>query len=433
MRIRRFTASDMTEALKLVRESLGPEAVILEAKGVPEGRGPRAGVTVMAAVDRHPETRLEQRPPAFGRREDERAGQPSGAGRLVEVRSSGLTDEPARLPRRSPAVAAAPGEAETLPGLPRRETGHAGPLEQEIKRLQSRVFYLNRLITSDHFSTIPIPLRELYLDLLEAELDSNLAFAILRDIAERTTADIVSGPQVAPLRERLLKVVPRGESIVGRGGRRVAILVGPPGTGKSLAAASLAAQCLQAGGRPGIISLDGFRPGGSSALEHYARILDVPFLSALEPEDLATAADPRLGEAELLLVDTPGVSLREREAVGLVRRFQLQFVEPEVHGVLDATSRVRDAAEALDLLRHFRLTSLIFTKLDLTSRYGGILSLSLKTRVPVTHMGWGQRVLVDLKPCAPETLVDLVLERCARGWDAAAQAPAEAGPKEAVR
>jgi flagellar biosynthesis protein FlhF len=432
MRIRRFTANDMTEALRLVRESLGPEAVILEAKGVPEGRGPRTGVTVMAAVDRHPETRLEQ-PPAFGVRENERDTQGAGPVRRIDVRSSGLIEEPARLPARATTGAPTLGDTDVLPGLPRRETGHAGPLEQEIKRLQARVFYLNRLITSDHFSAIPIPLRELYLDLLEADLDSNLAFAILRDIAERTTTDIVSGARVQPLRDRLLKVVPRGESIPQRAGRRVAIFVGPPGAGKSLTVTSLAAQSLRAGRRPGIISLDSFRPGGSSGLEHYAHILDVPFLSVLEPQDLATAGDSRMGEADLLLVDTPGISLSEREAVSLVRRFQLQFVEPEVHGVLDATSRVRDAAQALDLLRHFQLVSLIFTKLDLASRYGGILSLSLKTRVPVIHCGWGQRVLADLKPCDPETLVDLVLERCTRGWETPARASDEPGLKEAVR
>ena len=426
MRIRRFTARDMTEALRLVRESLGPEAVILEAKGVPEGRGPRGGVTVMAAVDRHPETRNE-RPPAFGAVEGE-----GGVGGDADRRGSGLIEEPQRFPGRPTAGRARSAEPD-LPGLPRREAGQAGPLEQEIKRLQSRLFYLNRLITSDHFSTIPIPLRELYLDLLEAELDSNLAFAILRDIAEHTTSDIVSGPQLEPLRERLLKVVPRGEPIPQRPGRRVVLVVGPPGAGKTLTVTSLAAQSQRAGRRPGIVSLDSFRPGGATGLEHYAHILDLPFASVLEPQDLATIGDARLGQADLLLVDTPGISLHEREAVSLVRRFQLQFVDPEVHAVLDATSRVSDSAAALDLLRHFRLTSLIFTRLDLTSRHGGILSLSLKTRVPVSHCGWGQRVLADLRPCDPGMLVDLVLQRCAIGWERPARAMAPAGAKEAVR
>lgn len=422
MRIRRFTARDMTEALRLVRESLGPDAVILEAKGVQEGRGPRGGVTVMAAVDRHPETRQDQ-PPAFGAA----AAQDAPGGEAAPF-TGGLVAEPVRLPAR-PAVAAARNAEPDLPGLPRREAGQAGPLEQEIKRLQSRLFYLNRLITSDHFSTIPIPLRELYLDLLEAEVDSNLAFTMLRDIAERTTSDIVSGPRLEPLRERLLKVVPRGEPIPARPGRRVVIVVGPPGAGKTLAVTSLAAQSQRSGRRPGIVSLDSFRPGGSTGLEHYAQILGLPFASVFEPQDLATVGDPRLGEADLLLIDTPGISLHEREAVSLVRRFQLQFVEPEAHAVLDATSRVSDSARALELLRHFRLTSLIFTRLDLTSRHGGILSLSLKTRVPVSHCGWGQRVLADLRPCDPETLVDLVLQRCAAGWER----PAADGAKEAVR
>jgi flagellar biosynthesis protein FlhF len=214
----------------------------------------------------------------------------------------------------------------------------------------------------------------------------------------------------------------------------VAILVGPPGSGKSLVAASLVAQALSAGRRPGLISLDSFRPGGTTGLEHYARVLDVPCVSVLEPDDLAAVGDPRLGETDLVVVDTPGITVRERDAVRLVRGFQLQFVEPEVHAVLDATARVRDSAEVLALLAHFRPSSLIFTRLDMTASYGGILSLSLKSRVPVSHWGWGQRVLQDLRTCDPEALVDLVLDRCARGRDRLEQALAGAGsPREAVR
>ncbi len=493
MRIRRFTARDMTEALRVVRETLGPEAVILEAKASAEGRGTRGGVTVMAAVDRHPETQPDRRP-TFGAGEASGGRRPRGPGgpgndsgdRNVaharaatgrtparSPRASGLVDEPIRLTRgaageratasgggpasaRTPAIGRGASQpwaklrgagrgplglieetalepADEAPGIAERSPAGLSPQEQEIKRLQSRVFYLNRLITSDHFSTIPIPLRELYLDLLDAEVDSNLSFAILRDLAQRTKADIVSGPQKGPLRERLLRVVPQGEAITAKPGRRVVLLVGAPGSGKSVVAASLAAQSLRLGRRPGLMSLDSFHPDGSTSLAHYARLLDIPFVSLLEPQDLARAEDVRLAGCDLLLIDTPGISRQEREAVTLVRGFQLAFAQPEVHAILDATSRVRDSADVLDLLRHFQLASLIFTKVDLTKSYGGILSLSLKTRTPVSHWGWGQRILQDLRTFDPETLVDLVLDGCATDWEDQDESRQGSTLKEAVR
>ncbi len=364
----------MTEALKLVREALGPEAVILETRAVREGRGPRKGVMVMAAVDRHLETRSKETP-AFGRPTAEREG---------------------------PAA-----EAPRMPARPR--------LEEEVKRLQGRLFYLNRLITSDHFSTIPIPLRELYLDLIEAEVDSNLAFTLLKEVAEEKPTSILSVPRFDVVRERLRRAIPRGRPIPEDPQRRVVLLVGPPGSGKTTLTTSLAGRCLQAGRRPGLISIDTFRAGGPARLEHYAQVLDVPFVSVSRPADLMDAAARSLSGCDLILVDTPGITVREREAVKLVRQIQLSMAEPEVHGVLSATSKVRDSAAVLELLTRFHLSSLVFTRMDVTNSYGGVLSLSLKTRLPVSHLAWGRRVLEDLRDCAPDDLISLVLDQCARG------------------
>jgi flagellar biosynthesis protein FlhF len=69
MKIRRFVASDIREAMRQVREALGPDAVILETQRVD------GGIELSAAVDYEPGAvaepagapRLPERP-AVGRR-----------------------------------------------------------------------------------------------------------------------------------------------------------------------------------------------------------------------------------------------------------------------------------------------------------------------------------------------------------------------------
>lgn len=390
MRIRRFTARDMTEALKLVRQTLGPDAVILEAKGVREGQGPRNGVVVMAAVDRHPD-------------------QPANIASTPDERPSAPRPVPTGPAAEGPRLAARPPQ--------RRSDGEAVRLAEEVKRLQGRVFYLNRLVTSDHFSAIPIPQRQLYLDLIDAEVDSNLAFAILREVAGAHPTDIVSGPQLEPVKARLAHIVPRCLPIPERKGRRVVVLVGPPGSGKTTVAASLAGRCVRRGRQPGLISLDTFRAGGQAGLGQYARALEVPFASVFEATDLLAVAQGDLASCDLLIVDTPGLTLVEREAVRLIRDVQLSLREPEVHAVLAADSKVAEAAESLNLLGNFKLSSLIFTRLDVTMSFGGMLSLSLKTKLPVSHGHWGRRVLEDFRDASPEELISLVLDQCTAGWE----------------
>ncbi len=466
MRIRRFQGKDMTDALRQVRETLGPDAVILDTKSKRDAGGPRKGVIVMAAVDRHIETHPVE-PPVFGRRDVPVLGEPhvnlgephvnlgephvnlgephvnlgephasGGEGPGTDMHASARPVPPPRRPEPSPQRPAPSPQG--LASQPANLSGSAsenlirGDLEREVRRLQGRVFYLSRLITSDHFSAIPIPLRELYLDLVEAEVDSNLAFAILRHVAGENPPDIASGPELGSIRERLLPLLPMAVPIPARPGSRVVFLVGRPGSGKSTVAASLAARCLERGRMPGLVSLDTFRAGGPVGLEQYARILEVPFAIAFEPDDLLKAADERLGSCDLLLIDTPGLASGDAEADQLIRRFQTRLMAPEVHLVLPATAKVRDSAEALTLFAGFDLSSLIFTKLDLTASYGGILSLALKTGLPVTHLCWGRQVLRDLHDCSPEELLSLVLDRCAsQSWNPPPVQPA-ADPEAAV-
>ncbi len=502
MRIRRFTARDMTEALKLVRETLGPDAVILETNDL-EGRdGARQGVMVLAAIDRHPaesfptdvefarsQSPIRENPMAdsetgktveqvrFNQVEN-RTGESrkitkainSGAltervasSRQAEINKTGKASEASsstsniqqqRLENQMTPVA--DDKLDQLIGAVRKERGETvnnhrsgrtviserGPgqtpeievkMQSEIKRLSNRVSYLNRLISSDHFSTIPLPMRELYLDLVEAELDSNLTYAILRESAQDNTNNLITGPRLTPLKKRLLQIMPGGRGVLEQNGSQVIMLLGSPGSGKTTVATAMAARCLRLGRRPGLISLDTFRAGGPTGLEHFARVLEVPFAAVFDQQDLHQAAASALSGADVLIVDTPGMLSGDREAIQMVRGFQKKLVNPQVQLVMAASSKVKDLAEGLTFFSHFEPNALIFSKLDTTKNYGGVLSLSLKAQLPVTYMNWGRQFLEDFRPAAAEQIVDLVFNRNVTAQWGDSEAVHEAGDNRSAK
>ncbi len=423
MRIRRFTAGDMTEALRQVRETLGPEAVILETKKA-SGRLGRGGkVMVVAAVDRHPATQPDG-PPQFGRRSSPlRSSTPPVP--AIRRAPDPFDAPPAPGPhiesgapltfgtRAAEAPLTAPVALRTATPAPPM-TNETDNLRGEVDRLRARIQHLNRLVTSDHFSAIPIPLRDIYLSMVEAEVDSNLAFALLRDLAREERPGLLTPPSLEGLRQRLLRVLPAARGVVEAAAHRVVLLAGPTSSGKTTVAAGLAARALARGRRPALVSADAFRAAGASALESYAGILEVPFATAFEPADLtAAAARSDMAGCDLLIVDSPGAGGADEDIYGWIRSLSEHLAEPAVHLVLPATSKAADGAAVLERFAGTDPEALIFTMLDETRSYGGILSLALKSRLPVSYLGFGRNILTDLHPAEPRILVDLVVEQCA--------------------
>jgi flagellar biosynthesis GTPase FlhF len=53
--------------------------------------------------------------------------------------------------------------------------------------------------------------------------------------------------------------------------------------------------------------------------------------------------------------------------------------------------------------------------LDETETLGPILSLSIRMEKPISFFSSGQRIPEDLAPAAADTLLDLIMGRCAAG------------------
>ncbi len=90
-------------------------------------------------------------------------------------------------------------------------------------------------------------------------------------------------------------------------GDRPIALVGPPGAGKTITIAKLAARAALADKPVKVITTDGFRAGGVDQLVAFTKLLEIDLHKALSMSDLRRTAKPDR-DGELVLVDTAGVN-----------------------------------------------------------------------------------------------------------------------------
>ncbi|MEZ4648998.1 MAG: hypothetical protein R3E97_09490 [Candidatus Eisenbacteria bacterium] len=284
--------------------------------------------------------------------------------------------------------------------------------DEEVQRLRDRNEYLSRLIRSEHFSAIPLPLRELYLDLSEAEVDSNLVFQILSRMGQ---APMKGKFQPVPAEEFLPRLEPMisvGGEIRREDGRRVVALVGPTGVGKTTTLAKIAGQAaFRHGKKVALVSTDAYRVFGAQHLGSYATLMGLPFSTADRGSAMRRLLEDDFAEADLVLIDTSGRSPRDPEGIEEIHQILAACPEAEIQLVLAANSRVRDMAFALEGFSRLPIRHLVFTKLDETTRQGGLFTLALKARKPVAYLATGQEVPDDLHVATVEALTQGITGR----------------------
>ena len=396
MKIRRFVAPTMREALAQVREELGAEAVIVSS-----GRA-ADGVEVVAAADY--EAALAAGAAAKGgtrrgpgRREDAApAGGPAGGFQSILARVAG-------------SGAAQPGDSAEAGDMDLEEAAPPGPrlawsqdaeivaMRREVEALRRLLEYqLSKLAWDDLARREPFRAKVLR-DLSSLDLAPDLARELVNSMPAVTNPED-AGRVALALLVRAIPVVDDG--LLARGG--VYALVGPTGIGKTTTIAKLAAHYVQRRGPDsvGLVSIDGYRIGAREHLGAYARMLGVPMKTAATPAELARVLED-WSRRSLVLVDTAGVGqqdLRLREQAALIRS-RGGAIRPLL--VLPANA---DLATLDDVVRaHAPLApaACVVTKIDEAASLGPVLSAAMRAGLPIAHLCDGQRVPEDLHPAAP--------------------------------
>ncbi|MEO7773680.1 MAG: flagellar biosynthesis protein FlhF [Steroidobacteraceae bacterium] len=421
MKIKTYVARDMRQALRLVREEQGPDAVILSTRAVPDG------VEVAAAVDMSEAHIVAEQgqfveadiPPAV-HRTVENADFAALLGRAAASASNAveLSRTVEQATRRTDV--AARGELQVsyreprpmedkFPAnvLPTTLTPAANPNNElvgaELRTLRHILeIQLAQLAWNDLTRRAPVQ-AELLKELTEIGLSQEIAADLVSQLPADLAFDEAQRRALALIARRIAVT---GDAWLERGARLV--FAGPTGVGKTTALAKLAARwVLRHGTRDvALICVDSARIGAQEHLKTVGRLLGVEAFAA---DDVSQLPDliSRLGERRLLLIDTAGAGPRDTELDTRIAVLNQAAEEArlEVCLVLAASAQAGSLEEAVTRFGALKPTSCLITKLDEATSLGGTISVLMRSQLPVSYVSEGQRIPEDLSPARAHQLV----------------------------
>ncbi len=213
----------------------------------------------------------------------------------------------------------------------------------------------------------------------------------------------------------LRKMVPiRIESELVDDRRKIMMLVGPTGVGKTTTLAKLAARysyMLSKKYKVGIITLDTYRIAAVDQLMHYAKIMKLGIETVIDPPEFLNAINS-LKNCDYILIDTVGSSQYDKDKIDSIRQFinSDPSLSIDVNLVIPANVKYEDLKEIYSNFAVLNIDTFIFTKLDETRWFGNIFSLVYDTNKPVSYLSVGQEVPSDLMVASNEFLIDCLLD-----------------------
>lgn len=428
MKIKRFVAPDMRQAMREVREEQGPDAVILSTRRIDEG------IEIIAAVDydealvreaaRHgapspaaPEparvvveapavvpphiavTRTQSVPPAQPpTRAMSALVPPAAAGHPTPVKAA--TPESGMPPLSAPDAPAKAAEPAPVHPLIERAAADTVRMRAELSSLREMLeMQLSSLAWNDMERRQPLHARVLR-ELTRLGIDADVARALADELPAQLSAEQARYLPLGML-SRSLAVSGRGRS--DQGG--VMALVGPTGVGKTTTLAKLAARAVvrQGASQVALVSTDHYRIGAAAQLEHYGRLLGVRVYPAYDAQSLRQVLELLKG-CHTVLVDTAGVASSDPR---LKQQLDVLADAGELRTclVLAANAQAQSLDEAVRAYLPLRPHAAILTKLDEAPSLGGALSVLIRHRLALDYVTDGQRVPEDIAAADARVLV----------------------------
>ena len=412
MKVKRFFAADMRQAMKLVRDELGGDASIIANRRV------AGGVELTAALD-FDAPRLTPPTPGLDlelRKTQERivtaqaqlavgeqmAGGPKVNRQLfgdtmrqaVESGSSVARDLLERLNNEEsqPVTGAAQAQPAARGYAAAAEAGSISDMRAEIAGLREMLeAQLGSLSWGQMHQTQPRQ-ASLWRRLTQLGFPAELSQQLLRLVDNEPNTKQAWRMLLAHLAHSL--PVMRDE-LIERGG--VVALVGPTGSGKTTTLGKLAARYVLKHGSQhvALVTMDTYRIGAHEQLRTLGRILNVPVRVVDEQNSLADVLREFSGK-RLVLVDTAGLQAQDPHLHSQLSELAALGQKVSKLLVLAATSQYQVLKAAYHTYKRCGLDACVLTKVDEAATLGEALGLAMQQGLPVAYLADGQRIPDDI-------------------------------------
>ncbi len=387
MKVKKYLAANSREALYMVKNELGDDAVILSNRQVSNG------VEIMALANSdvsslvaEPEkedafTNLEEQfPPTYS---------PS---RLVHTQAP--THEIHATPQTNSASSNA---SEVL----------AKDVINEIKAMQHTLEDQIATVAWGNFTQRnPTKMRILH-TLLNAGFSPLLSRRLTDKLPENLNYEQSLKKAMSALAFNMRTV--DSDEMIESGG--VFALVGPTGVGKTTTTAKLAARCVIRHGadKVALLTTDSYRIGGHEQLRIYGKLLGIPVRTIKDTDDLQLTLS-ELTDKHMVLIDTVGMSQRDQMVAEQMAMLCNGGSDIKRMLLLSATSNGNTLDEVISAYQAKGVHGCIITKVDEAASLGVALDAVVRKQLLLHYIANGQKVPEDLHSANPRYLLHRIFK-----------------------
>jgi flagellar biosynthesis protein FlhF len=459
MNVKRFTAKTSREALMLVKQAFGDEAIVVSTRPCAEGvevlamasdsvqqfervaapapapaptqqRTPaRSAMPVMeepSSVERDVE-QLSMSTLSFQdyvrermlkRRETElqaQAPKAAPAPAPTAAASAPTSERPARSASKPAPVRRDPVQAPTLAPMIDPELLAAAPALAEPARRDLQQPLLDELrsmrgMIEQRFGALTFMeklQREPRQALLSQKLlDMGFSPQLVRKLVESLPNDSEEIAWAGSVLEHNLTTGEQEPALEDQGG--VYALIGSTGVGKTTSTAKLAAAFAAKHGAAnlGLVTLDAYRVAAHEQLRTYGRILGVPVHTAHDRASLEDLLD-LLSAKKMVLIDTAGMAQRDTRTRELLEMLSHRSIQRLL--VVNAAQQGETIEDVLVSYRAASCKGIVLSKIDEAVKLGPAVDALIRHRLKVLAVANGQRVPEDWHRLSAHALVQRAL------------------------
>jgi flagellar biosynthesis protein FlhF len=409
MQIRRFRAPDMRQAIRKVRDAVGPDAVILSNQRLPTGE-----IEIVAALDYDgslPSSMTSKRSSA-SRSEPyadpssdyleriERAKQQTAPQANTSTIQSEQFNKSSTAQFDMPPLAEDKEDPRVEEALSVRNNDSAKQLREVELELQNvRAMLERRQNEGSGDSKISAVEQRAREKLKELGLSEFVVSRLIDDIDLKGREDDWNR-----LLAHLADYIPvRSSSTELKG---CIAFMGPTGVGKTTSIGKIAAQHVLKHGSEGVvlITTDSYRIAAHEQLRTFGRILNVPVEVVNEYSDLNEVL-AKYAHYSLVLVDTAGMNPRDSNLERQLLMMKRARASLKKLLVLPCTSQRQVLKTVVGIYSQVQLDGCVLSKLDESASLGEAISVVIEEGLPVVYIADGQRIPDDIEPARAHNLI----------------------------
>lgn len=279
-------------------------------------------------------------------------------------------------------------------------------LEKSRKNFSNKLQNLSeryKTVNADYFE-------ELEQILIESDVGINLTLTIIEEVLNRSKEEKITEP--SKINEILVDRMFLGYASKGdvvnelsfeKGIPTVLLVVGVNGVGKTTTIAKLANRYVKEGKKVLLVAADTFRAGAVEQLTVWANRLGIQIVTGASEADPASVAFDGVHKAvaenyDLVIVDTAGRLQTKQNLMAELAKIKRVIAKEVENGpqetflVVDATTGQNGVIQAKAFSEVTKLTGVVITKMDGTSKGGIILAIRDELGVPVRFIGLGEKM-----------------------------------------